>query len=698
MSVTPTKFKDLLKKGLNSGDKAALDELLTADSAARVHGTTLYLREIQDHLTDADSRGDDFLLNACRSLASQSHGRTDGTTPSVTGLLDLVQLTVLLLKRRFESLDRDADRRLDNDCRALFAGDTPPIQQAIRAIYQPKGKAGKVPLDAWNCIDFDQLAYHKAGTTSFILSAPPVPKSHLASTSRLAIKCVLFPWNKIAAIAQATSDYTTDYGAQETTDVVVRPLASTDRWILMPFQDGETLGDYLEPFTNGSSNIYDRLTEARRVARFLCRALHTLANGAPVVASVPARQHLDLSPNNVILAPHTKQVWFIDLGRNHLYSRQVGILEHDDSVYVAPEVKNRSHDTTLADVYSIGIILTEIVCGHPPREGGVPLTVWTTSPTLGRVLEDLIEHKPERRLLLFSGARSLSFEELGKYLDTAFKLALDEAIARPTKFKRLYAAIAPTSREVATQRRQWNTARRDKLVQPRYAAYLLFFAMVSSACWWFIVAKTALAKLDDLVVGDFKPLPDGDELAAHVIALSQALVAAKFYQTILGRVTTRGLPGFLPRVTEIAMRAMTVVAMPTTALAVYWKPSLWPWTCAAGALAVAVTNLLMLVLAQRVLRSAEKEFSGAPAVPRLTANGFDQWWWTMLLYAIVIAVIAFGLQLGWLHDTAAYVFGLVLISAGIHYLAKCVRAGFAIRGELAHAFFLGERMSLLRDH
>jgi hypothetical protein len=38
-----------------------------------------------------------------------------------------------------------------------------------------------------------------------------------------------------------------------------------------------------------------------------------------------------------------------------------------------------------------------------------------------------------------------------------------------------------------------------------------------------------------------------------------------------------------------------------------------------------------------------------------------------------------------------------LISVGIHYLAKCVRAGFAIRGELAHAFFLGVRMNLLPD-
>jgi len=37
------------------------------------------------------------------------------------------------------------------------------------------------------------------------------------------------------------------------------------------------------------------------------------------------------------------------------------------------------------------------------------------------------------------------------------------------------------------------------------------------------------------------------------------------------------------------------------------------------------------------------------------------------------------------------VFGLPLIGIGIHYVSKCVGAGFAVRSELARAFFMGER-------
>jgi hypothetical protein len=67
----------------------------------------------------------------------------------------------------------------------------------------------------------------------------------------------------------------------------------------------------------------------------------------------------------------------------------------------------------------------------------------------------------------------------------------------------------------------------------------------------------------------------------------------------------------------------------------------------------------------------------------------------MLLYAFMIGIIAFGLQTGWLKDTGAYVFGLVLITIGIHYTAKCTFAGPAIRGELARTFAIGERLGIL---
>jgi hypothetical protein len=192
-----------------------------------------------------------------------------------------------------------------------------------------------------------------------------------------------------------------------------------------------------------------------------------------------------------------------------------------------------------------------------------------------------------------------------------------------------------------------------------------------------------------------KPLPTGIELDASIIAVSQGLVVAKFYQTILARLTVRAMRGLLPRITEFALRAMPIVALPTTLLAESWRPDLWPWTCAAGAVSVTAANFVLLRLAQNTLAHCEGKLSSTPPGARVSSHGYEQWWWTMFLYAVVIGVIATGLQTGFLKDQSAYVFGLTLISVGIHYASKCVVAGSAIRGELARAFCAGERLNIL---
>ena len=110
---------------------------------------------------------------------------------------------------------------------------------------------------------------------------------------------------------------------------------------------------------------------------------------------------------------------------------------------------------------------------------------------------------------------------------------------------------------------------------------------------------------------------------------------------------------------------------------------------------VAVTNLLMLRMAIRLSLGGREQFSTVPRVGRQVPGGFEQWWWTMLMYAFVIALIAVGLQTGWMRDAPAYVIGLLVINFAIHYASKCVVAGPAVRGGLARAFATGERLSAL---
>jgi hypothetical protein len=120
-----------------------------------------------------------------------------------------------------------------------------------------------------------------------------------------------------------------------------------------------------------------------------------------------------------------------------------------------------------------------------------------------------------------------------------------------------------------------------------------------------------------------------------------------------------GIGSKMARLTEIVMRGMTIVAVPTTVIAVMWRPEL------------------------------------VPLIRRQVPGGYEQWWWTMLMYAFVIAIIAAGLQTGWMRDAQAYVIGLLVINFAIHYASKCVVAGASVRGGLARAFATGERLSAL---
>ncbi|MGC4892284.1 protein kinase domain-containing protein [Micromonospora sp. DT31] len=680
-------------QGRNSADDT--DRLLGSPAETRLVAMHQLLADLMDTVADHEStHGVGTFLAGCQAASARLRQAPDPHDPPVVALLAFLCLNVTLLDRRFEPPERVKQDASDDYCRELFR--TTPVSAAVRALYRPGGRPGvsrpisEIDLRRWRDIDFGSLEYHRAGTTSFILRATtrePVDESGLHPA--LVLKCVLFPWSKLTSVAQATDEYAVRYGAANTPNVVVHPLASTDQWVLMPYQEGETLGDHLIDFESSEPSPGERVAKARQIGLLLTEALHRLARSEPVDVNHRERQHLDLSPGNIILSDG--RIHFIDLGVNHLYSRQVGIAEHDDAVYIAPEVKNRGQ-SEVADVYSLGIILIQVMVGSPARDGRVPDRVYAVSPTIARMLDDFIEEQPKDRLLLLPD-RPFRFDDLRRMMTVTFDLAAQESEASRSALRRWAARLAPASREVRTQYRQLRVARAANVT---HDTYLMGFALVATACWWFICAKTALWKVDDVLTFSNKPLPPGDLRAAVIIGFCQALVGAKYYQSVLARLTARHIPGALARVTEVAVRAMCVVALPTVLLSVFWKPALWAWGCAAGAVAVSVTNLLLLLLSRRILRAgATSGLSTVPPASSGVARGFEQWWWTMLLYAAVICVIAVGLQAGFLHDRDAYVFGLVLISVGIHYVSKFVTAGYEVRGGLSRALSVGERLSAL---
>ncbi len=721
-SPSATVEKLILDEIANLNGAEETRQLLVTSAKRRTEATQLILLDILDNISEYgySDKHESLLRLACDAAIVRLSDAADAVTPSVLGLLGLMCVNIRLLEARFSEPDSDEQRdRLEEDAQRYCAEHFTnlPVADAVRALYAPTRPAArtrqgghppspeeeqrKVELGFWDDIDFGTVRYHKSGTTSFIIDCygtQPVDKSR--ARRHYALKCVLFPWNKLTAIATATDEYAEFYGRNRTPEVVVQPYASTARWVLMPFQEGNTLYDELAAFESDKRNrsARKRVDKALSTGRTLLRALDRLARGTEITADHKQRQHQDLSPGNIIVTPDG-QVRLIDLGPNHLYTRQIGITEHDDAAYVAPEIKNQDW-SPVADVYSLGIILIRVLCGYAPRDGRVPDEIWNISPPLARLIEDLVEADPGKRLLLTEYAPGTPFSygplrELFEY--TVDVVTRDPDISDAIRI-RLAARLLPSSREWRTQLSRWRASIRRHACDAARESYLLLFTCIATLSWWFIFIATAFISGQAVLTGRGLGLPENHaQLAADIICFNQGLIGAKYYSAILGSLTVSRIPGRLAKTTEVFIRSMSVVALPVTVVSAIWKPWLWAWSIAVSAIVVVLANWLMLVLAQRIYQAgARNHLSITPPDTQLNARGFEQWWWTMLLYAVVLAVIALGLQLHWLRDTTAYVFGLTVISIGIHYLSKFVAAGAAVRGGLGRAFCTGERMFMLQ--
>jgi serine/threonine protein kinase len=131
-------------------------------------------------------------------------------------------------------------------------------------------------------------------------------------------------------------------------------------WIAMELVEGETLAAHLA--TNGKMYPTD--------VAFL------LANVADVLASVHARGivHRDLKPDNLIMTPRDRDfpLRLIDWGIARL--GPMGKLTLDGltpgtPIYMSPEQATGRTIASPCDIYSLGVIAYEALCGVPPFDG-----------------------------------------------------------------------------------------------------------------------------------------------------------------------------------------------------------------------------------------------------------------------------------------------------------------------------------------
>ncbi len=189
-------------------------------------------------------------------------------------------------------------------------------------------------------------------------------------------------------------------------------------YFVMQFVDGPTLG---------MGALRGRMLTEVRVRRLF-------ADVAAGLAAAHRRKvyHRDIKPNNIVLDGETGRAMVLDFGISAAYDsrkrKSLGSKLTEEGMYLgtptymSPEQANAEDVTGKSDVYSLGVLVFELLVGHPPFEG-TPLAIvaahmGNVPPRVDELRSDVSEELATliARCLDKSPARRPSAEEIVQYL------------------------------------------------------------------------------------------------------------------------------------------------------------------------------------------------------------------------------------------------------------------------------------------
>ena len=634
----------------------------------------------------------------------------------------------------------------------------PQVRNAIAALYDPCWKEGKrltkrsrrfseIPenvLERWGNIDFDELSFHRSGTTSIILKGRTRRPDSDGSRRALALKCLIYPYQGIEAITKATRSYREDYRLDEDQIADIEHLvpvwASYDAWVLMNFVEGDTLAETLaaaDAARPKPSREVARTVDFEQLDRLGTALLEALAE-----LEAKGRHHGDLSPSNVIVERDGRggkaaKLRLIDLGVNYLHRRSLSGLGRGDAVYVAPETRKTASSGALADLYSLGRLL--IAIGGVPHnpDGTVPDAFYADSVGLSRLLEDLVDEEPLHRLTVVGVDMSAPLiPQITRLLalETRIAKAAEEADAGGPREK--VRALMPGQGAMKRQKRilevleteAKDTAETHHLKQARR---LRHWAQV---CAWFVwiatlIILTAVARdlgydwlikpieiasnlfkredgtipvFDDIRAEDY-PIKDlSGSLPARLVALSFAVVGARWYLNVLADLTPRtawprtGRALALTRFNDIAMRSAACLPAVYVTVPTMIDRDWWPLFSAIGVMTVAIVNTSCLMFMRDAINRARDAGLSTVSKTDTTAMAkFTPWTPTSWLYTVPVWSIGLLLMFEVLHDELVYAVFVTTINIAMWYVVKCGLEGPYVRIALTRSYLAAERLDRL---
>ncbi|MBE1876878.1 protein kinase domain-containing protein [Myceligenerans pegani] len=679
------------------------------------------------------------------------------TAPELGGYLGFYLLTLIAMhcsdRMRFagrQAADVVLSGLPATELSGLLVAD-PEVRRAVRTLHDPRlpGGTHAVPQaagaperqaesDEWDAIDWSRLEFHRHGTTSMILTGRVAARAR-GRTDRFALKLIIHPFLTIRPIVAATRNYLTEYGRPESdTSPVVRVWASHDSWILMDFLPGRTLAE----------SLAERAAVAPRPRREIDRRVDTEAlhlYGTPVLRALADLErdglhHDDLTPSNIIVQEDDDghvRARFVDLGVNYLHTGTITGTQAGDSVYVAPEVKRDGAGHDRADVYSLGMLLIAVAGIPHTADGTVPDPFYATSVGAARLLEDLVDSDPARRLLVLEvRAGHDRFEEIARHFRVEVEVLRARDAGRPGGWFGRLLELSPGAGTVARQRRLLevraaqargnggSTYLRQARRLQRWAwicAVSLAFASAFIITWWsrdlglewqarwfewldqaFGRTGDGLVFFDDVRAAD-SPVPDfWGNLPARLTTFTYALVSARLYLNVFAEVTASST---LPRTGMTRLRTVAAEAMIRSiaigpALLIV-LPNLvqrdwWPLFVQVICVYTFVGTQTCLWFADDAVRRARRAgLASVPATEILTLGRLATWQQSMAIYLVPVLGIGTLIQLDLVQDELVYAGFVSLINVGIFYFKSAGTDAPLVRAGLIRASLAAERLDHL---
>jgi serine/threonine protein kinase len=552
------------------------------------------------------------------------------------------------------------------------------------------------------------LQYHSPGTTSIILRS-----------GRHALK-IIKPWFwDVTSISDATAAYYDNFG--DLGSHCPEVIKSHAKWIFMAFLEGKTLTQYmiedLRPLRASPEKLPLFLSEIDDIVDSLCDALIACSKHKPPI------HHLDLSPDNIIVdgkPGRSKTVNLIDFGANSLLLTHLGNGDNvaRASAFVPPELREGADGDSLSDVYSLGMILLEMLAHAPlsgPEAAGPLDEVWVAFPHIAADAEDMIANNPNHRLLQIENATSDPFPQLSKSVSHAVKIHKKTKLVETSFINILFEIFNSnfTWRPVTEAHDNYRDCIQDCDKPPllwvlkwRFAAQILHFIVMflivltgwkfvnTRFCHW-CVAGPPLPFWDGAfgIINGFTP--------GRLMALTFALIFSRYYSEIFGLITLSYLEKTdlrqKARVAERAMRSLPILGFFPLIYGLLFDPKAWAFCASFGLFVVFAVNRTTYKFFQLARGEVAEKFERlkVPSSPYIddALSEFGRWYKGIFIYSVSLLVVGICIAKGLAKDEWLYaVFAGVFVNLGVIYRIHCWQKPPQLRTAFARIVFSVRRL------